>query len=52
MSETFIIRPLQANLIYDKDKIGSMDPYCVISIGNHKAKTSVARSERHSSSLG
>ena len=45
MSEAFIIRPLQANLIYDKDDVGSMDPYCVVTIGNHKGKTSIAKSE-------
>lgn len=45
MPGSFVFKPLQANLIYDKDKIGSMDPYCVLTLGHHTAKTEVAQSE-------
>lgn len=45
MPGTFIFRPLQANLIHDRENVGQMDPFCKIKLGHHSAKTSVAKSE-------
>ena len=38
-----IVKPERAQLLHNKDLIGKMDPYCIMTIGNQKVKSSVCK---------
>jgi len=41
MPGTFVLKPIEANLIHDTDLIGKMNPYCAFMVGNVKIKSQV-----------
>ena len=45
MPGTFVIKPLAANVLYDKDLLLGMDAYCKFTIGMHSVQSSIAASE-------
>ena len=44
MSGTLNVRPIEANLVSDKDIFGKMDPYCIVHLGQYSLKGQVCKS--------
>ena len=43
MQGSIVIRPIEANLLHNKDFLTKMDPYCIIHLGPHKVKGQVCK---------